>query len=112
MRSSVADEVVEVEGDRPEDPGEDNAVETQRREGLDRDRGVEEDVVVECVAAECEEDQVPRAGVGGRLRLEDDRNEEADVLDTPGLVVELRHEQVGRIVPEDRGVRHARTGRT
>ena len=41
---------------------------------------------------EGEEDQVPPTGIGGRLRLEDDRDKELDVLDTPGLVVELRHE--------------------
>ena len=35
--SGVANEVVEVEGDRPEDPGEDDAVETQPRGCLDRD---------------------------------------------------------------------------
>jgi len=63
---SVADEVVEVEGDRPEDPGEDDAVEAQPRGGLDRDRNVVEDVVVEGVAAEREEDQVPPPGVERR----------------------------------------------
>ena len=97
--------------DRPEDPREDDAVETQPRGGLDHDRGVDEDVVVEGVAAEGEEDQIPPSGVGGRLRLEDDRNAEADVLDTPGLVVELRHERISRIVPEDRGVSQAGIGR-
>ena len=102
---------MEVEGDRPEDPGEDDVVETQPHGGLDRDRGVEEDVVVEGVAAKGEEDQVPPAGVGGQLGLDDDRDE-ADVLDTPGLVVELSHERIGRIVPDDRGVRHARTSRS
>jgi hypothetical protein len=95
---------VEVEGDRPDDPGEHDAIETQPRGGLDRDRGVDEDVVVEGVAAEGEEDQVPPTGVGGRVRLEDDRDEESDVLDTPGLVVELRHERISRIMPDDRGV--------
>jgi hypothetical protein len=40
-------------------------------------------VVIEGVAAESEEDQVPPTGIGGRLGLEDDRNEEADVLDPP-----------------------------
>ena len=44
--------VVEVEGDRPKDPGEDDVVETQPRGGLGRDRGIDEDVVVEGVAAE------------------------------------------------------------
>jgi hypothetical protein len=66
-------------------------------------------VVIKAVATEGEEDQVPPAGVGGRLRLEDNRNEEADVVDTPGLVVELRHKLVGRIVPHDCGVGHAGT---
>ena len=72
-------------------------------EGVGTAHGVEEDVVVEGVAAEGEEDQVPPASVGGRLGLEDARDEVADVLDAPGLVVELRHEGVGRIVPDDRG---------
>ena len=58
-------------------------------------------MVVEGIAAEGE-DHVPPASVGGRLGLEDDRNEEADVLDAPGLVVELHHVGVGRIVPDDR----------
>jgi len=101
---------VEVEGDRPEDPGEDDAIEAQPRGGLNRNRGVDEDVVIEGVAAEGEEDQVPQASVVGRLRLEGYRNEAADVLDTPGLVVELRHERIGRIVLDDRGVRRAGTG--
>ena len=108
---SVADEVVEVQGDRPQNPGEDDAIEAQPRGGRDHTRGVEEDVVIEGVAAEGEEDQVLPASVGGRLGLEDDRDEEADVLDSPGLVVELRHERIGRIVPEDNGVSHAGTGR-
>jgi hypothetical protein len=98
---------VEVQGDRPKDLGEDDAIKAQPRRGLDSDRGVSEDVVVEGVAAESEEDQVPPTGVGGRLGLEDDRDEGADVLDTLGLVVKLRHERVGRVVPDDRGVGHA-----
>jgi hypothetical protein len=57
-------------------------------------------VVVEGVAAKGEKHKVPPAGVGGRLRLEDDRNEETNVLDPPGLVVKLSHERVSRIVPE------------
>jgi hypothetical protein len=59
----VADEVVEVEGDRPNDPGEDNAVKAQPRGGLSRDRVIGEDVIVEGVAAEGEEDQVPPPSV-------------------------------------------------
>jgi hypothetical protein len=77
----VADEVVEVQRDRPQDPGEDDAVETDPRRRLDR--GVNKDVVVEGVAAKSEKHQIPPAGVGGRLRLEDDRNEEANVLNPP-----------------------------
>jgi hypothetical protein len=52
----VVDEVVEVQGDRPEDPGEDDAVKAQPRRGLDSNRGINKDVVVEGVAAESEED--------------------------------------------------------
>jgi hypothetical protein len=40
-------------------------------------------VVVEGLAAESEKHQIPPAGVGGRLRLEDDRNKEVNVLDPP-----------------------------
>jgi hypothetical protein len=40
-------------------------------------------VVVEGVAAKGKEHQVPPAGVRGRLRFEDDRNEQANVLDPP-----------------------------
>ena len=69
---SVADKVVEVKGDRPKDPGQDDVVESQPHGGMDCDRGVDEDVVVEGVVVEGEEDQIPPAGVGGRLRLEDD----------------------------------------
>ena len=50
-------------------------------------------------------------GVGGRLKLKNDRDKEPDVLDTAGLVVELCHERVGQIVPDDRGVGHAVTRR-
>ena len=56
---SVADEVVEVQGDRPQNPGEDDAIEAQPRGGRDRAQGAEEDMVVQGLAAEGEEDQVP-----------------------------------------------------
>jgi hypothetical protein len=49
---------VEVEGDRQEDPREHDAIKAQPQGGLSRDRGVDEDVVIEGVAAEGE-DQVP-----------------------------------------------------
>ena len=42
----VADKVVEVQGDRSENPGEDHTVKAQPRGGLDNDRGVDEDVVI------------------------------------------------------------------
>jgi hypothetical protein len=48
--------------------------------------------------------QIPPTGVGGRLRLEDDRDEEANVLDPPSLVVKLGHERIGWVVPQDGGV--------
>jgi hypothetical protein len=60
-------------------------------------------VIVEGVAAEGEEDQVSSTSVGGGLGLEHNRDEKADVLHAPGLVVELGHEGISRIVPEDRG---------
>ena len=69
---SVAKEAVEVHGDRPHNPRKDDAVESQPRGSRGRNHGVEEDVVVEGVAAESEEDQVPPAGVGRRLRFKDD----------------------------------------
>jgi hypothetical protein len=82
--SSVVDEVVEVEGDHPNDLGEHDAVKAQPRGCLDCDRGVDEEVVVEGIATEGEEDQVPPIDVGRRLGLEDDRDERPDVLNTPG----------------------------
>ena len=103
---------MEVQGDRPQDLGEDDVVEAQPRGDRDRAHDVEEDIVVEGVAAEGEEDQVPPPGVGRRLRLEDDRDQEPDVLDPSSRVVKLGHERVGRVVPEDHGVRHAGTGRS
>jgi hypothetical protein len=42
---------MEVQGDCPQDPGEDDAVEAEPRGGLDRAHGIEEDVVIEGVAA-------------------------------------------------------------
>jgi hypothetical protein len=42
---------------------------------LDRERGIVEDVVVEGVAAESEDHQIPPMGVRGRLRVENDRDE-------------------------------------
>jgi hypothetical protein len=99
-----ADEVMEVQRDRSQDPGENDAVETEPRRGLDGDRGVDEDVIVEGVAAKGENHQIPPTGVGGRLRLEDDRDEEANVLDPPSLVVKLGHERIGWVVPQDGGV--------
>ena len=103
---------MEVQGDRPQDPGEDDAVEAQPRDGLRHAHGVAEDMVVEGVAAEGEEDQVPPPGIGRRLRLEDNRDQEPDVLDPSSLVLKLGHERVGRVVPDDHGVRHAGTGRS
>jgi len=38
---------------------------TQPRRGLDRHQGIDEDMVIEGIAAECEEDQIQPAGVGG-----------------------------------------------
>ena len=109
--SRVVDEVMEAEGDRPEDPREHDTVEAQPRGGLDGDRGVDEDVVVEGVAVEGEEDQVSPTGVGGRLRLEDDRDEEPEVLDTPGpgSGAAPRGDRIGQIVPDDLSVGHAVT---
>jgi hypothetical protein len=73
--SRVADEVMEVEGDHLDDPGEHDAIKAQPRGGLGRDRGIDEDVVIEGVATEGEEDQVPPTGISGRLGLEDDWDE-------------------------------------
>jgi hypothetical protein len=109
--SSVADEVVEVEGDRPDDPGEHDAIKAQPRGGLGCDRGINEDVVAEDIAAEGEEDQVPPTGIGGGLGLEDDRDKQPDVLNTPGLVVKLRNQWIGQIVSDDRGGGRAVTRR-
>ena len=103
---------MDVQGYRPQDPGEDDAVEVQPRGGLRHAHCVEEDVVVEGVAAVGEEEQVPQPAIGRRLRLEDDRDQEPNVLDPSSLVVKLGHEWVGRVVPEDRGVRHAGTSRS
>ena len=61
---------MEVKGDRPEDPGEYDVVEAQPQRSLDREQGIDEDVVVEGIAAEGQEDQVPPTGVGRRLRVE------------------------------------------
>ena len=89
-----------------QDRGEDDVVEAQPQGSRDRAHGVEEDVVVEGVAAKGEEDQVSPPSVGRRLRLEDNWDQEPDVLDTvSSLVVKLGHERVGRVVPEDRGGR-------
>ena len=61
------------------------------------DRRVEEDVVVECVAAEGEEDLVPLAPVEGGRRVEEDGNQGLDVLDAGGLKVELGDHGIGRV---------------
>ena len=68
------DDVLEVEGEGPEDPGQGDAVETLPRRGLSRDRHVKEDVVIQGVALEGEEDQVPQSSVGRRRGVEDDRD--------------------------------------
>jgi hypothetical protein len=60
-------------------------------------------VVIQGVAAKGKEEQVPPACVRRRLWLQDDRNHEANVLDTPSLKVELSHERVSRVMPEHRG---------
>jgi hypothetical protein len=71
----VADEVVEVDGDRAEDPGKHDAVQTLPRRSLDRGRGIVEDVIVEGVAAEGDDHQIPPASIRGRLGVENDRDE-------------------------------------
>lgn len=83
----AADEVVEVEGDGSQDPRQDDAVEAKPRSCPSRREGVGEDMVVEGVAAENEQHHVPPAGVGGRLRVEDDWDQALDVLNAPGLVM-------------------------
>jgi hypothetical protein len=94
---------VEVDGNRPHDPGEYDAVEADPRGSRRHAGGVAEDVVIQGVAAKGKEEQVPPACVGRRLWLQDDRNHETNVLDTPSLKVELRHERVSRVMPEHRG---------
>jgi hypothetical protein len=102
-RSGGANEVVEVDRDRAEDPGKHDAVQTQPRRSLDQGRRLVEDVVVEGVAAKSEDHQIPPPSVRGRLGVENDRDEKPDVLDTAGLVVELRDEGVSRVMTESRG---------
>ena len=66
------------------------------------DQRVEEDVVVEGVAAEGERDLVLSASVGGGRRVEEDGDQGPDVLDAGGLEVELGDHEVGRVVPGSR----------
>ena len=66
------------------------------------DRRVDEDVVVEGVAAEGEEDLVPPATIGGGRGVEEDGDQGPDVLDAGGLEVELGDHGVGRVVPGSR----------
>ena len=99
----VPEEAVEVDGDRPHDPGEHDAVEAHPRGDRRHAGAVAEDVVVRGVAAKGEEEQVPLASVGRRLSLQDDGDHQANVLDTPSLKVELSHEWVGRVVPGHHG---------
>jgi hypothetical protein len=55
---------VEVDGDRPHDPGEHDAVEAPPRASRRHAGGVAEDVVVQGVAVMGKEEQVPLASVG------------------------------------------------
>jgi hypothetical protein len=59
----LADDILQLHGERPEDPGQDDAVHPEPG-GCDGG-AVGEDVVVEGVALGGEKDEVPLAGVGG-----------------------------------------------
>ena len=102
------DEVLKIQGDGPEDPGQGDAVEAQPRHVPRLDRRVDEDVVVEGVAAKGEEDLVPPAAVGGGRGVEEDGDQSPDVLDAGRLEVELGDHGVSRVVPSssssDRGL--------
>jgi len=76
--AGLANDVLQLHGERPEDPGQDDAVhpEPGRRGG----GAVGEDVVVEGVALEGEEDEVPPASIGGRGGVQDDWHQGPDVL--------------------------------
>jgi hypothetical protein len=94
---------VEVAGNRPHDPSEYDVVEVDPRSSRRHAGGVVEDVVIQGVAAKGKDEQFLPACVGRRLWLQDDRNHETNVLDTPSLKVELSHERVSRVMPEHRG---------
>src|SRR6185312_5769206 len=102
------DEVLKIQGDGPEDPGHGDAVEAQPRHVPRLDRQVNEDVVVEGVAADGEQDLVPPAAVGGGRGVEEDGDQSPDVLDAGRLEVELGDHGVSRVVPSssssDRGL--------
>jgi hypothetical protein len=63
----VPEEAVEVDGDRPHDPGEHDAVEAHPRSSRRHTDGVAEDVVIQGVATKSEKKQVPPTRVGWRL---------------------------------------------
>ena len=95
-------EVLKIQEDGLEDPGHGNAVEAQPHHVPRLDRRVEEDVVVEGIAAEGKEDLVPPAPVGGGRRIEEDEDQSLDVLDTSSLEEKLGDHGIGRVGPGSR----------
>jgi hypothetical protein len=93
------DNVLQIEGDGPNDPGHGDAVEAEPRRVPCHSRCVEENVVVEDVAAEGEENLVPPAGVGGRRGVENDGDQVLDVGDPGSLKVEIGDHGIRRVVP-------------
>ncbi|GJN40062.1 hypothetical protein PR202_gb29229 [Eleusine coracana subsp. coracana] len=86
------DDVVEIQGEGPKDPGQGDAVEAHLERVPRLNRRVGEDVVVEGVAAEGEGDLVALAPISGIRWVKDDKDEGPDVLDPNGLEWVSRYE--------------------
>jgi hypothetical protein len=83
---TLVDDVLQLDGESPEDPGEDDIVHPQL--GKAKRGAVSENMVVESLALQGEEEQIPSTGVRGG-GVADDRHQGSDVLDTGGLGVEV-----------------------
>ena len=103
----LANDVLQLHGERPEDPGQDEAVHPEP--GQRHGRAVGEDVVVEGVVLEGEKEKVPPASVGGEGGVQEDRHQGPDVLNAGGLGKEVGDDG-GLVVGRRVGVGDRRRG--
>lgn len=82
--TTLTDNVLQLDGDGPENPGEDNAIHPTSG-GDSEGHHVCENVVVDSIALQGEEDKVAPTDIAGGSQVKENGNQGLDVLDTHRL---------------------------